>query len=203
MILIGTRTGNRARAASDEYAVGAADAGVGIEDQRCLRLRILDRHLSQQGSVDRLQFRPRARSEHARWCDGTHHGRHEVEPVDGEVVEDQVGRGLECGALDPAVVPVDVAVDAVDVADQAAANRLAHVAEVGRPAGVLVHRQRDALLVGQIGQPLAIVEVEHERLLAQHVLAGLRAASISGGRTAGCVAMSTTSTSSRREHLCG
>ena len=63
--------------------------------------------------------------------------------------------------------------DAVDVAEEPAAHRFADVAEVGRPAGVLIDGELDAHFVGQIGQPLADVEIDDERLLAQHVLAGL------------------------------
>ena len=43
--------------------------------------------------------------------------------------------------FDPAVVPVDVAVDALDFADEPAADGLADVAEVGRPAGILIDGQ--------------------------------------------------------------
>ena len=53
-----------------------------------------------------------------------------------------------------------------------AANGFADVAEVGCPAGVLIDGQFDVVLVGQIGEPLADVEIDDERFLAQHVFAG-------------------------------
>ena len=120
----------------------------------------------------RFAWRRGPRGVDAAWFRVAHHRGEKIEPVDGEVVEDQVVHILERPAFDPAVVPMDVAVDGVDRAQQAGANRFADVTEVGRPAGVLIDGQLDAHLVGQVGQPLADVEVEDERLLAEHVFAG-------------------------------
>ena len=63
-------------------------------------------------------------------------------------------------------------VERLHLADQPGAHRLAHPGEVRRPAAVLVDREPHALRVGEVAEPLAGVEVEDERLLRQHVLAG-------------------------------
>ena len=41
--------------------------------------------------------------------------------------------------------------------------------EVRRPAAVLVHGEAHAHRVGEVGEPRAGLEVQHEWLLAQHV----------------------------------
>ena len=106
--------------------------------------------------------------------------------MDAEVVQNEVADRFEGRAFDPAMVPMDVAVDGVDRTQQAGANGFANVAEVGRPAGVLVDGQFHAHLVGQVGEPLADVEVDHERLLAEHVLArAVRLRRAAGARAGG------------------
>ena len=91
----------------------------------------------------------------------------------GEVEEDQIVDLLEGRADDPAVVPVDGRVRGDDVADQPGAHRLAHIGEMRRPAAVLVDGELDAVPVGEFDQPLAGVEIDDERFLRQHMLAGL------------------------------
>ena len=69
------------------------------------------------------------------------------------------------------MIPMHVAMDGVDRAEQPGPHRFANVAEVRRPAGVLVDGELHAHFVGQIGQPLADIQIEHKRLLAEHMLA--------------------------------
>ena len=92
--------------------------------------------------------------------------------MDGEVVEDQVLDLLERRPFEEAMVPVHREVGRRDLADEPRPDCLPDVAEVGRPAAVLIDGQLDALAVGQIDHPPAEIEVQDERLLAQHVLAG-------------------------------
>ena len=87
-------------------------------------------------------------SEDARRRDAVHQRGEEVEPVNREIVENQVRHGFKSGVFDPAVVPMHVAMGAFDVANQPAAHCFANVAEVGRPTGVLIHRECDAHFVG-------------------------------------------------------
>ena len=70
------------------------------------------------------------------------------------------------------MVPVHVAMHRVNRTQYPGTGRFANVAEMRRPAGVLVHGETDLIAVGQFDEPLALVEVEHKRLLAQHMLAG-------------------------------
>ena len=70
------------------------------------------------------------------------------------------------------MVPVDREIGAGQVAQQSGGNRLPHIGDVRRPAAVLVDGQLDPLLVGQLAELLADIQVEHEGLLAQHVFAG-------------------------------
>ena len=56
---------------------------------------------------------------------------------------------------------------------------------MGSPATVLVDGQLHALPLGQLDQAFAFVQIEHERFLAQHVLAGLQ-----GGLNDRCLARS-------------
>src|SRR6185295_5195356 len=97
---------------------------------------------------------------------------HEVEPVDGEIVKDQLLYFLEARADDPTVIPMQRAVDALQCADQAAVDGLPDIAEMWRPAPVLIDGQFDALLLCQFNQTLARIQVNHERLLAEHVFTG-------------------------------
>jgi hypothetical protein len=55
----------------------------------------------------------------------------EVEPVDGEVVQNQVVDVLEWRSGRPSVVPVNADVNAEHVADQSGPHGLADVGEVG------------------------------------------------------------------------
>ncbi len=100
--------------------------------------------------------------------------------MDGEVIENQMADRFEDGSFDPTVVPVDVAVHCVDRPQQARADRLANITEVRRPTRVLIYGQPHAHLIGQVGQPLAHIQIEHERLLAEHVLS--RAQSVFNNR---------------------
>jgi hypothetical protein len=104
-----------------------------------------------------------------------HERGEQVEPVDGKIVEDEVVDALERRAADPTVIPVDAAVDGRHLADEPGLHRLADVAEVGRPAGILVHRQENAVLLCQRRQAFAVIEVEHERLLAEDVFFRIQA----------------------------
>ena len=91
----------------------------------------------------------------------------------GEIEEDKVVDLLEGRADDPAMVPMDGGMGGDDVADQPCPDSLAHIGEMRRPAAVLVDRELDAVFVGQLDQPLAGVEIDDERFLRQHMLAGL------------------------------
>ena len=161
MFGVGPAAADRAVVADDERAVEVIEAREAVEDERHLRRFVFDDRLSQQrraGSFASPSGPSRRKSR--RGCDVAHDRAHEVEPVDAEVVQDQVADRFEQRAFDPAVVPVHVAVDGVDRAQQAGAHGFADVAEVRRPAGVLIDGQPHAHLIGQIGQALADVEVD-------------------------------------------
>ena len=98
--------------------------------------------------------------------------REEVEPVDGEVPEDELFDLLEGGAGDPAMVPVDRDVGGVEGADQAGGGGFAHPGEMRRPAAVLVDGEDEIVGVGEVAEAGAGVEVEDEGLLREDVLTG-------------------------------
>ncbi len=93
--------------------------------------------------------------------------------MDAEIVENEVAHGFERRAFDPAVVPVDIAVKGVDRAEQAGVNSFANVAEVRRPASVLIDGEFDSHFVGEIGEAFADIEVSDEWLLTQDVFVAL------------------------------
>ncbi len=90
--------------------------------------------------------------------------------MDAEIVENEVPHGFERRAFDPTMVPVDIAVNCVDRSEQAGVNGFANVAEVRRPAGVLIDGEFDSHFVGQIGEAFADIEIRDKRLLAEDVL---------------------------------
>src|SRR5258706_935970 len=98
----------------------------------------------------------------------------QVEPVDREIIEDDVADAVEGSAGDPVVVPVDGEMGTEDLADQAGADRLADVGEVRGPSGVLVDGEFYVLRAGEIDEVLTGVEIEHEGLLAKDVLVGIK-----------------------------
>ena len=89
-----------------------------------------------------------------------------------EVIENEMTNRFEQRSLHPAMVPMYIAMDGIDRAQQAGAHGLANVTEVWRPAGILVDGELHAHLIGKIGQAVADVEIEHEGLLAEHVFPG-------------------------------
>ena len=159
--------------ASDVRPVLRSEFGVGVEGER--RLRAVEFHecLSQQRRVRDLARRRLVGCVHPLGFAGADETAEDVEPVDREVVEDRVLDVVDLRFGDPVVVPVDGELNAVGLTDEPAVDRLAHVTPVGCPATVLVDREFDAALVGELDHALAEREVDGEGFLAQNVLSGV------------------------------
>ena len=63
--------------------------------------------------------------------------------------------------------------NAYDLADQPGFDSLAHISEMRRPTAVLVDGKPHAFLCRAVAEAFPDVEIEHERLLRQHVLSGV------------------------------
>ena len=82
-----------------------------------------------------------------------------IEPVDSEVVKDQMFDTVERGVADPVVIPVYGEMDGLNFSDDSGGRGLADVAEVRRPPSVLVHGQLSVPLCGEISQALADFQI--------------------------------------------
>ena len=93
--------------------------------------------------------------------------------MDGEVVEDDVINGFKGRSFDPGVIPIQEDVDAVNVTDESVVDRSLHIPHVGCPTTVLIDGKLQAFYFGQVGKSGCDVQVERERLLTEHMLAGV------------------------------
>ncbi len=89
-------------------------------------------------------------------------------------------------AGDTAVRDVEHRLDADERTEQARVEHLSDLIDIGVVAPVVGLHHDDVATAGGIGDPLRVVGVRRERLLAEHVLAGLdrrdrRLAVIAGG----------------------
>ena len=169
---LGAVAGQRAGAAGDEGAVGGAEPGRAVEGERGLAAVEGDERLGEQrrrARSGRRRGRGRRRPRSAR----TPTAGEEVEPVHGEVVEDEIVDRLEGRAGDPAVVPVDRRCRRDCTSPIRPARTASRIqARCGAQRPFWLTASRTPLRVGEVAEPRAGVEVDHEGLLRQHVLAG-------------------------------
>ena len=75
--------------------------------------------------------------------------------MNAEVKQDEILNVFKWCAANPAVIPVNGRMAACQITDQAAANHLAHICHMRRPATVLIDRQFDVIIARQLYQILA------------------------------------------------
>src|SRR5215470_350459 len=95
----------------------------------------------------------------------------QVEPVNAEIVKDEVFDLFELRPDDPVVIPMRAEMRAHQAPYQSGPQSLSNEAEMRRPASVLIDGQLDSASLGQIGQSFADNQISDERLLAQNVFA--------------------------------
>ena len=97
---------------------------------------------------------------------------HHVEPMDGEIVQNQIVDAIKHRPHHPVMIPVHRQIDATNCAELPRCHQPTHIGHMRRPAAVLVDGQFNAVALGQFYQALAFVQIEHKRFLAEHMLAG-------------------------------
>ena len=96
-----------------------------------------------------------------------------IEPMDAEIEKQQVVHVVKRRIGYPIVIPVHRHVDADHIANQPSRDSLPRIADMRRPAAVLVHRQFHTLSPGGCHQLAAFIQIGHERFLAQDMLSCL------------------------------
>ena len=132
---------------------------VAVECGCHLRIVVVDKGLRHHRRTNRLAGGAANRGEDLPGASSAQETGGEVEPMDSEVVENQMINFLKLRAANPTVVPMHSAMDAENLTDKIRSYRLAEIAKVGRPPSVLIHRQEYVLLVSQVCQMLSLVQI--------------------------------------------
>ena len=142
-----------------------------IEVDAHLRAFVIGDDAGEERRLHRLKSRALHTGIHVLRQSTVHEHGGDVEPVNAEVVQQQVMDVFKRCACGPGMIPVQDEVDTGDLADDACFDCCGEVAKVRCPSAILIHGELPSVFVCQLDQALAFREVEHEGLLAEHVLA--------------------------------
>jgi len=92
----------------------------------------------------------------------------------GKVEEKQVMQLIEMSTGRPIMIEVHDEVGGVDPAEATGADRLKHIAKVGSPTTVLVHRQQTVAPIGVLDQTTGDIHVQSEGFLAKDMFTGVQ-----------------------------
>ena len=148
-----------AGAAGADEAVGSGDGGgvllaeavVGVEEEADLGVLVVDDGVGEGRGAVGLPVEAAGGGEDAVGGAGGHPAGDDIEPVDGEVLEDEVVDGLEgFKAGDPGLVPLHDDIDGGDATDEVLIDGAGDVSEVRGPAAVLVDGEVEAVVVRRV-----------------------------------------------------
>lgn len=157
--------GSGSESSGDIDAVLAAEAGVGVEGEGGLGVVVFDEGLSEECLFGELLWGVSEGGVDAFGHLAAHEAGEDIEPVDGEVIEDDMSDGVELSSFDPVVIPVYGEVSALDFSEEAMGDGITDVGEIRGPSAVLIDGEFDALFFSEVNEFLAGVEVEDEGFL--------------------------------------
>src|SRR5690348_6161098 len=103
---VAARADDRSFRTTDEAVVEMSELGGGVEDEACLRAVVFNDRLSEEWGFGFLVACASQRSKDAFGAPACQKALADIEPVDGEIIKDNVVQVVEARRQDPLVIPV-------------------------------------------------------------------------------------------------